>query len=58
MAVKKYCNSAGHYILVEGSTGQFYSRAHIETPVLGRTGPSCQIQFFYHMYGINAGMLT
>ncbi|XP_060582609.1 MAM and LDL-receptor class A domain-containing protein 1-like isoform X2 [Ruditapes philippinarum] len=48
-------SASGHYILVEGSTGQFYSRAHIETPVLGRTGPSCQIQFFYHMYGINAG---
>ena len=41
---------------MEGATGQFYSRAHIETPVLGATGPSCQMQFFYHMYGVNAGL--
>lgn len=46
----------GHYIIVEAATGMFYSRAHIETPVFGATGPSCQMQFYYHMFGVNAGM--
>ncbi|KAH3887712.1 hypothetical protein DPMN_011731 [Dreissena polymorpha] len=46
---------AGHYLLVEGSSGQFFSRALVTTPVLGPTGPSCQVQFYYHMFGVNAG---
>ncbi|XP_033751986.1 MAM and LDL-receptor class A domain-containing protein 1-like [Pecten maximus] len=45
----------GYYMLVEGSSGTFYSRARMSTVVLGPTAPSCQVQFFYHMYGIAAG---
>ena len=45
----------GYYMLVEGATGTFLSRARMETPVLGATGPSCQLQFYYHMFGLGAG---
>jgi len=30
----------------------------METPVLGPTGPSCQMHFYYHMFGISAGLLN
>ena len=42
-------------MLVEGAQGTFLSSARMETPVLGATGPSCQIQFYYHMFGLGAG---
>ena len=47
--------AAGHYMLVEAANGQFFSRALLSTPVLASTGPSCQIQFYYHMFGVNSG---
>ena len=47
----------GYYMLVEGATGTFLSRARMETPVLGSTGPSCQLQFYYHMFGLGAGKI-
>ena len=51
-------NSTGHYMLVEGASGVFFSRARMETPMLGATGPSCQLMFWYHMYGFGAGKAT
>lgn len=47
--------AAGHYMLVEGATGVFYSRARMETPPFGATGPSCRVTFYYHMFGLGAG---
>ena len=43
-------------MLVEGAQGLFFTRARMETPVLGATGPSCQVQFYYHMFGARTGM--
>ena len=46
---------SGHYMLVEGASGNFFTRANLDTPVLQSTAASCRVTFWYHMFGALAG---
>ena len=41
----------GHYIYVDPSQGTFTSQAEIDGPLLQPCSSTCQISFWYHMYG-------
>ena len=46
---------AGYYLYTEAS-GRFYLHtATLVSKVIGRTGPSCQVNFWYHMYSTANG---
>lgn len=45
----------GHYMLVEGASGNFFSRAILDSPVFQATAASCRVTFWYHMNGTYAG---
>jgi hypothetical protein len=43
---------SGHYIFLESSYPAVRGdRARIASPVLNSTGNSCELRFFWHMYG-------
>lgn len=52
-------NSAqGYYVFVEGSQGVFYSTAILQSPMMPPSASTCELYFYYNMYGANVGTLT
>nr|XP_054757008.1 MAM and LDL-receptor class A domain-containing protein 2-like [Lytechinus pictus] len=51
-------SAAGSYVFVDSSSGTFGVTALlVSPPQLGSTGQRCELQFYYHMLGGNAGTL-
>ncbi|XP_071486324.1 MAM and LDL-receptor class A domain-containing protein 1-like [Diadema antillarum] len=51
--------AAGSYMFVDSASGTFgVSALLISPPQLGRTGQRCELSFYYHMRGGQAGTLT
>ncbi|XP_058879430.1 MAM and LDL-receptor class A domain-containing protein 1-like [Acipenser ruthenus] len=51
----------GHFMRVDGGSGGFFSKANLESPVLGPTGLACQMSFWYHLYtffGVRSTSIT
>ena len=45
----------GHYMLVEGAKGTAEAAAILKSPILGATSSICQLSFWLHMTGPDAG---
>lgn len=50
-------DATGYYAYVEASVGNTYSLAVLESPVLKQAAATCQMNFWYHMYGTGIGDL-
>ncbi|CAF1515641.1 unnamed protein product, partial [Adineta steineri] len=51
--------SSGHFIFLEASyPAEEGERARIASPVLNSTGFSCELRFYWHMYGDDIGALN
>ncbi|KAK1172074.1 MAM and LDL-receptor class A domain-containing protein 2-like isoform X2 [Acipenser oxyrinchus oxyrinchus] len=51
----------GHFMRVDGGSGGFFSKANLESPVLGPTGLACEMSFWYHLYtffGVRSTSIT
>ena len=49
---------AGYYIYIESSGRRKGDNAIISTPFVDKSGPRCEIGFWYHMLGTKMGHLT
>ena len=47
----------GHYMYVDASNGRAFYTADYQSPVLQQAAASCQMVFYYHMYGTGIGIL-
>ncbi|XP_071956930.1 MAM and LDL-receptor class A domain-containing protein 1-like [Antedon mediterranea] len=47
----------GFYMVVDANQGQFNSFAELQGPMLQQTSSSCEVQFWYHMFGADIGTL-
>ncbi|XP_070565018.1 MAM and LDL-receptor class A domain-containing protein 1-like isoform X2 [Ptychodera flava] len=47
----------GYYLFADNSPGQYRETALFKTPTIGRTGPGCHLEFYYHMGGTNVGSM-
>ncbi|XP_070566222.1 MAM and LDL-receptor class A domain-containing protein 1-like [Ptychodera flava] len=47
----------GYYMLVEGQNSLFYTKASLSSEVFAETGRACAVEFYYYMYGAEAGTL-
>ena len=47
----------GHYMFVEASKGTSWSWAELASEVLQPCPTTCQLEFYYHMYGSGVGAL-
>ncbi|XP_077865626.1 MAM and LDL-receptor class A domain-containing protein 1-like, partial [Saccoglossus kowalevskii] len=50
-------NGDGFYLLADNSPGTNLDTANITSPLIGQTGPSCHLEFWYHMGGRHVGSL-
>eukprot|EP00795_Rhopilema_esculentum_P012712 gene12712-3431_t len=50
-------DSSGYYAYVEASVGSMYSLATLQSPSLKQASATCQMNFWYHMYGTGIGDL-
>ena len=50
--------SAGYYIYIEASPRKKGDNAILYTPTIDRSGPRCEMSFWYHMMGKNIGSLN
>eukprot|EP00794_Sanderia_malayensis_P017044 gene17044-18759_t len=50
-------NANGYYMYVEASSGTSYSLATLESPNMKQAAATCQMNFWYHMYGTGIGDL-
>ena len=48
----------GHYMVVEAAKGESYEEAELVSAVLQPCVTTCQLEFFYHMYGSGIGHLA
>ncbi|XP_014680988.1 PREDICTED: MAM and LDL-receptor class A domain-containing protein 2-like [Priapulus caudatus] len=53
-----YGNSSGWYVFVDGATGEFFSTAIYQSPLLSETSYMCSMKFWYHMSGSDQGQLS
>jgi hypothetical protein len=47
----------GHYIYVDAANGSSITTAKYVSPQLKQASATCEMQFYYHMYGTNIGTL-
>lgn len=47
----------GYYMYVDSSNGGFYNHAYFTSPMLKQAASTCQMSFWYHMYGTGIGNL-
>ena len=47
----------GYYMYVEASNGNSYDLAQLESAWLKQAAATCQMKFWYHMYGSGIGTL-
>lgn len=47
----------GYYMYVDATNGKFYSHAYFTSPILKQSASTCQMSFWYHMYGTGIGTL-
>jgi len=50
-------DSTGYYAFVESSVGSLYNLATLTSPSLKQAAATCQMNFWYHMYGTGIGNL-
>jgi hypothetical protein len=48
---------SGHYVFVEGTQGVFLSKAILHSPSLPPAAKTCEMYFYYDMFGPNVGIL-
>ncbi|XP_041365734.1 MAM and LDL-receptor class A domain-containing protein 1-like [Gigantopelta aegis] len=48
----------GYYMFVDASNGNSMSKAEYRSPVLQQSSSTCQLTFWYHMYGTGIGQLA
>ena len=51
-------DNTGHYMIVEAAKGDDWEEAELVSPVLQPCTTTCQLEFFYHMYGQGVGDLS
>lgn len=47
----------GYYLYVDASRGRRFALASLKSPTLQQSAATCQVTFWYHMYGKNIGTL-
>lgn len=47
----------GYYMIVSTNNGTIDDRAHLLSTVLQQSSSTCEITFYYHMSGVNVGLL-
>ena len=47
----------GYYMYVDASNGQRFTQAALASPTLHQASVTCQMSFYYHMYGQSIGVL-
>ena len=50
-------SSTGSYMIVSTNNGTIDERAHLLSPLLQQASATCELTFFYHMSGVNVGLL-
>ncbi|CAF1046788.1 unnamed protein product [Didymodactylos carnosus] len=50
-------SSSGWYMYVDAANGSIDDRAHLISPVFQQSSSTCELTFFYHMFGQNIGQL-
>ncbi|XP_022097778.1 MAM and LDL-receptor class A domain-containing protein 1-like isoform X1 [Acanthaster planci] len=53
-----HTSGTGYFMFVDSTNGTFQTSAILQSPTLGSVGARCEMNFWYHLRGSNAGALV